>query len=104
MTGKAAPELPDGMRRIYRRFERWRNSHQGRLPIPPALWAGAAEAAREHGVFRTATILRLEYAKLKRLAESAAPVKRRGEAPAEFMELVAPQVLPSGSGLTECVI
>jgi len=104
MTDKAAPELPDGMRRIYRRFERWRSAHQTRLPIPPALWAAAAEAAREHGVFRTARILRLEYAKLKRLAESAAPVKGRAASPTEFLELVAPQVAPSGLGLSECVI
>ena len=103
MTDKAAPELPDGMRRIYRRFERWRSSHQTRRPIPPALWASAAAAARDHGVFRTAKILRLEYAKLKRMTESAAPVKRRTASP-EFLELVAPQVAPSGSGLTECVI
>ncbi len=104
MTDKAAPELPDGMRRIYRRFERWRSSHQTRLPIPSALWASAAAAAREHGVFRTAKILRLEYAKLKRLAESAAPVPRRATLQTEFLELVAPQVSASGSGLTECVI
>ena len=104
MTDKAAPELPDGMRRIYRRFERWRSSHQTRLPIPPALWASAAAAAREHGVFRTAKILRLEYAKLKRLSESAVPVPRRAASPAEFLELVAPQVASAGSGLTECVI
>jgi hypothetical protein len=104
MTDKAAPEIPDGMRRIYRRFERWRSSHQTPLPIPSALWACAAAAAREHGVFRTAKILRLEYGKLKRLAESAAPVQRRSASPAEFLELVAPQVAPSGSGLSECVI
>jgi hypothetical protein len=104
MTDKAAPELPDGMRRIYRRFERWRSSHQTRLPIPPALWAAAAAAAREHGVFRTAKILRLEYAKLKRMTKSAAPVKRRAASPAEFLELVAPEVAPAGPGLTECVI
>jgi transposase-like protein len=104
MTDTAAPELSDGMRRIYRRFERWRSSHQTRLPIPSALWASAAAAAREHGVFRTAKVLRLEYAKLKRLAESAAPVPRRAASPAEFLELVAPQVSASESGLTECVI
>lgn len=103
MTDKTL-DVPDGMQKIYRRFERWRSSHQGRLPIPKALWASAAEVAREHGVFRTATILRLEYAKLKRMTESAAPVRRRAASPAEFLELVAPQVAPSGSGLTECVI
>jgi transposase-like protein len=104
MTHKTVPDVPDGMQKIYQRFERWRSSHQGRLPIPKALWASAAEVAREHGVFRTATILRLEYAKLKRMTKSAAPVKRRAASPAEFLELVAPQVAPSGSGLTECVI
>jgi hypothetical protein len=98
MTHKRAPDVPDGMQRIYRRFERWRSSHQGRLPIPKALWASAsaAEAAREHGVFRTATILRLEYAKLKRMTKSAAPVKRRSAPAADFLELVATQVAPAG--------
>jgi hypothetical protein len=104
MTHKTVPDVPDGMQKIYRRFERWRSSHQGRLPIPKALWASAAEVAREHGVFRTATILRLEYAKLKRMTKSAALVKRRAASPAEFLELVAPQVAPAGPGLTECVI
>jgi hypothetical protein len=104
MTHKTVPDIPDGMRKICRRFERWRSSHQGRLPIPKALWASAAEVAREHGVFRTAKILRLEYAKLKHMTMSAAPVKRRRLLSAEFLELVTPQVASSGSGLTECVI
>jgi hypothetical protein len=92
------------MQRIYRRFERWRSSHQGRVPIPAALWASAAEVAREHGIFRTAKILRLEYGKLKRMAESATPAVRRATAPAEFLELVALQGAPSGPGLSECLI
>jgi|HubBroStandDraft_6_1064221.scaffolds.fasta_scaffold259022_2 hypothetical protein len=105
MTHKTVPDVPDGMQKVYQRFERWRSSHQGRLPIPKALWASAAEVAREHGVFRTATILRLEYAKLKRMTKSAAPVKRRRASPAEFLELVAPPMAPPpGSGLSECVI
>ena len=104
MTHKTVPDVPDGMQKIYRRFERWRSSHQGRLPIPKALWASAAETAREHGVFRTAKILRLEYAKLKRMTKSAAPVKHRPAPATDFLELVATQVPPSGSGLTECVI
>jgi hypothetical protein len=68
------------------------------------LWASAAETAREDGVFRTAKISGLEYAKLKRMTMSAVAVKRRPAPPAEFLELVAAQVAPSGSGLTECVI
>ena len=59
------------MKRIYRRFARWRSAHPGvRLPIPPRLWKAAAKVAHEHGVCRTAQVLRLEYGKLKRMAES----------------------------------
>ena len=97
MATKTPLEIPVGMRRIRRRFERWRNGHQGRLPIPEALWAAAAESAREHGVFRTAKVLRLEYRKLKRMVESAAP-----DAPAQtptFLELLPQPVSP-----TECLI
>jgi hypothetical protein len=100
MTTKRLPEVPAGMERIYRRFERWRSSHRGRLPIPESLWAAAAEVARENGVFRTAKIVRLEYGKLKRMAASAAPVKRTAAPTAGFLELVAPQAV----GLTECLI
>jgi hypothetical protein len=34
------------------------------------VWAAAAEAAREHGVFRAVKALHLEYGKLKRMAEA----------------------------------
>jgi len=54
MSANEPLEIPIGMRRVCRRFERWRKGHQARLPIPEALWAAAAEAAREHGVFRAA--------------------------------------------------
>ncbi len=60
-------DIPHGMKRIYRRFARWRSAHPGvRLPIPGRLWASAAEVAREHGICRTAQVLGLEYGKLKR--------------------------------------
>ena len=48
MATKAHDEVPTGMQRICRRFERWRSSHRGRLPIPEGLWASAAAVAREH--------------------------------------------------------
>ena len=102
MTTKTLPEVPVGMQRIYRRFERWRRSRRGRSPIPAALWMAAAEVAREHGVFRTAKTLRLEYGKLKGMVASAKPAVRRAPAPppAGFLELVAPQAVSP----TECVI
>jgi len=121
------PDIPHGMRRIYRRFAHWRSAHLGvRLPIPPRLWKAAAEVAREHGVCRTAQVLRLEYGKLKRLVESGqfplnlhprkgrgirrsaaslravAKVRRaRSAAPLpSFLELVGSPAI----GVSECVI
>ena len=98
---RQSPDIPHDIQKVNRRFERWRSAHTGRLPIPARLWSAAVEVAREHGVFHTAKILRLEYGKLKRMVESAAPVKRAA-APAEFLELVSP--VAAGLNLTECVI
>jgi hypothetical protein len=75
--GRVAPDIPDGMREIHGRFARWRKSHTGRLPIPQPLWTAAAEVAREHGVFRTAQVLSLEYGKLKRLTTESHLARRR---------------------------
>ena len=100
MADKAAVEIPMGMRRVCRRFDRWRNGHQARLPIPEPLWAAAAQAAREHGVFRAAKVLRLEYGKLKRMVESARAPVRPPTGPATFLEW-----LPSpATGPVECVV
>ena len=88
---QAQLEVPAGMQRVYRRFERWRGSHRGRLPIPEGLWASAAAVAREHGVFRTAKILRLEYGKLKRMVE-AADRSPQPTTPTAFLELMPQRV------------
>ncbi len=100
MASKAQCEVPAGMQRICRRFERWRSSHRGRLPIPEGWWASAAAVAREHGVFRTAKVLRLEYGKLKRMVESAAQHGRPATAPTTFLERMPPQAV----GLSERLI
>lgn len=100
---RTAADVPDGMRRVFARFVRWRKLHTGRLPIPDSLWASAAELAREHGVFRTAKVLRLEYGKLKRLASASKKVARKGareaEPPPAFLELLTPP-----AGASECLI
>jgi hypothetical protein len=98
MASTAPLEVPAGMQRICRRFERWRRSHRGRLPIPEGLWASAAAVAREHGVFRTAKVLRLEYGKLKRMAE-AADRTLQPTTPTAFLEL-----MPQGVSAPDCVI
>ncbi|MBV9483120.1 MAG: hypothetical protein JO249_20595 [Acidobacteria bacterium] len=98
MTTKAQLEVPAGMQRLCRRFELWRRSHRGRLPIPERLWASAAALAREHGVFRTAKILRLEYGKLKRMSE-AGDRSLEPTRPTAFLEL-----MPQGAGASDCLI
>jgi hypothetical protein len=98
MATKAQLEVPAGMRRLCRRFELWRRSHRGRLPIPERLWASSAAVAREHGVFRTSKVLRLEYGKLKRMAE-AGDGSPKPTTPTAFLEL-----MPQGSGARDCLI
>ncbi len=93
-------DIPNSMRKVQRRFERWRSSHPGRPRIPEALWAAAAELAREQGVFRTARTLRLDYNQLKRRAGGSGPVVRRPTPPAAFLELLA----PPAAGLSECLV
>jgi hypothetical protein len=96
--------ISNNTRKIYRRFQRWRSLHTGRLPVPEPLWAAAAEVAREQGVFPTAKALRLEYGKLKQRVEAAGPAAKRQvakataaaprrarSAPPAFVELLAPR-------------
>ena len=91
-------QIPNEMRRAHGRFERYRKAHTGRRPIPEALWKMAAELAREHGIFRTAQVLRLDYSKLK--ARTAVLGAKRKATQPMFVELLS--ALPSGS--PECVI
>jgi hypothetical protein len=65
--------------------------------LPDALWRAAAEAAREHGVFRTGQVLHLEYGKLKRRMNS--PRGKTGS-PIRLVELGPVSTL----GGNECVI
>jgi hypothetical protein len=98
MATKAQLGVPAGMQRLYRRFELWRRSHRGRLPIPERLWASAAAVAREHGVFQTAKVLRLEYGKLKRMSE-AADRSQQPTTTTAFLELIPQEV-----GGSDCLI
>jgi hypothetical protein len=86
MVANKVRDLPPDIRKTYWRFERWRSSHTGRLPIPEPLWAAAAELAGVHGVFRIARALHLEYGKLKELAGAMGPATKKpaDKTPAAF--------------------
>jgi len=74
---------------VQARFDQWRKMRRGRSRIPEELWAAAGELAREYGVNRISRALRLEFNHLRRVAESAGPVRRAEKAPA-FVELLNP--------------
>ena len=100
---RPTPAVPVDLQELSGRFEDWRRTRQGKLPIPEPLWAAAAELARSHGVCQTAQVLRLEYKKLKQLTDREAggkPVRRRRASPrATFVELAPPPIAAA-----ECVI
>lgn len=77
------------------RLEEWRRNRQGRAAIPDELWSAAIEVARRDGLGRTATALRLDYGKLKRLMMAGGGVEKRTTTPS-FMELIAPEVAAVG--------
>jgi hypothetical protein len=108
------PDIPPDMRKVYRRLQRWRGSHAGRVRLPDSLWAAAGELAREHGINRTAKALHLEYGKLKERAEalgqekkamrkvrSAVPRQAESTAAPTFMELITPRCGSAASAVVE---
>ena len=100
MGGRAQYEIPAKLKEAQERFEQWRSSQTGRRPIPESLWVLAAELARQHGVFRTAQVLRLDYNKLKRRTPGTASTETLYAAPPAFVELIA----SSAANPCECII
>jgi hypothetical protein len=93
-------EIPAELKEAEQRFSEWRSSQSGRRPIPEPLWALATQLAKQHGIFRTAQVLRLDYTKLKKYTRVAAPTEKPTSAPAAaFVELMA-----AATGACECVI
>jgi hypothetical protein len=98
MSNRMQYEMPAGLKEAQGRFADWRGSHAGRKAIPTALWKLATDLAAEHGIFRTAQALRLDYTKLKRQMHAVTGVAKKSSAPpAAFVELVTQQAY-------ECVI
>jgi hypothetical protein len=74
---------------VQSRFEQWRQTRQGKAPIPDELWAAAAAVARRDGVNRTAATLHLDGGKLKRRMLETAKAVSRKERPPAFVELTS---------------
>ena len=95
-------EVPPELKEAQQQFEQWRSLHSGRRIIPEQLWELAAGVAREHGVFRTAQVLRLDYTRLKQRLACTVPEAKveTGPAPAAFVEFIAPQAAQT----CQCVV
>lgn len=93
--GRKEAAIPVEMDEFRQQLEEWRSGHAPRSRIPAALWTSAAKLARQHGLYRTARTLRLDYARLKAQVGHgpAGQVKR----PPAFVEFVA-------DGSSECVV
>ena len=112
MAASQVQDFSPDIQKLSRRFERWRSSHAGRLPIPGPLWNAAAKLARKHGINATAKVLHLEYGKLKEKtlgvgqgkdferSRTGRPRRKRSQPrPPAFVELFAP---PNPGGSLEC--
>jgi hypothetical protein len=85
------------------RFRRWRETRKRGDRIPSPLWAAAVDMARQHGVPRVASRLRLSAVFLHERPKgvaSAAPAE--GTEP-EFVELLTAPAAPV-AGVPECVV
>src|SRR3954452_20825303 len=83
--GSRVPTLGE----VRSRFEQWRQTRQGKTPIPDELWSAAIAVARRDGVNPTAVALRLDGGKVEgRMAASGR--SSRKASPAAFVELLAP--------------
>jgi hypothetical protein len=99
-------QLPPDLERGRNRFQAWRGQRKPGGRIPEALWTMAIRLAKAHGVSRTAAVLRLDYYRLKKLAEPA-PGEPQSSGPA-FVELASPVMvgkqcrfeLDNGAGAT----
>lgn len=103
MGTKKTRNVPAGLERVRRRFERWRQTRQGRARIPDSLWASAIQVAKEYGIGRTAQVLRLDYYGLKRRVQENGKelaVAHPAEAITTFLELPSATV----TGSCECSV
>ena len=98
--------LGDGLWQLKRRFDQWRAGRRVGARIPLDLWAGAVAAAVEHGAYRVAAELHLDYAALKRRAALAGGKASSTELAPRFVELFSPvgRAMPAGAARPECVV
>jgi hypothetical protein len=89
---------PEPIAQLQRQLEQIRRTQPPRSRLPESLWGAAVELARQHGIYRVAHALRLDYVGLKKRLNGATKV-RKSAGKTAFVELVPPP-----SSMPECVI
>ena len=97
---------PAGIDALRNQIEAWRGMRPRTRSMPSGLWGEAAAMARELGVYRVARALKLNFDTLKRHADSASTLRRRGRSVARTV--LAPrsvdfvEVVKDGEIIEQC--
>jgi hypothetical protein len=87
MAANTRGPLPDDLLRGRNHFQSWRSRRpRPGSPVPPSLWTLAVRLAKIHGISRAATALGLNYHRLQKHVQAAAPSQPPASEPA-FVEL-----------------
>jgi hypothetical protein len=89
--------IPEPTAQLQRQLDQIRSTQPPRSRLPESVWAAAVELARQHGIYRVAHALRLDYIGLKKRLNGAASVRKSATKTA-FVELAPPATIP------ECII
>jgi len=88
---KEGAKLPNPLYLVWKRFDRWRRTHQPRARFSEVLWSEAVAVAREYGHSRTTRVLGLDYYSLKkRLAVTPVANSEKNKDASSFVELIPP--------------
>jgi hypothetical protein len=90
--------IPEPIAQLQRHLEQIRSTQPPRSRLPESVWGAAVELARQHGIYRVAHALRLDYVGLKKRLSGVTKV-RKSAGKTTFVELVPPP-----SRMPECVI
>ena len=93
MNRKNTP-IPESIAQLQRQLEQIRSTQPPRSKLPESFWGAAVELARQHGIYRVARALRLDYMGLKKRLKDPPSANK----PA-FVELMT-----QPATMSECVI
>jgi hypothetical protein len=99
MPVKVAGSASEQLQELKRRLDEWRAVRAPRSRLPEELWAAAVEIGGQQGLYRTAKVLRLDYAALKkRMGNASSPAS--APVPSAFVELLN----AAGPTAADCLI